>query len=168
MSKLFPRGEKLVALKLVRSAGGDLFLLASALSFASRYLFLIHPMGPPLESLSRPESKLLCPSPIMTGRSELSLFRGRWPELEIDRLLTSAFSLIPRTMRGEVNPEGVEAPLSAFLLLDNRHRFFFSFSACSMVVMDCSSRTWSRSDPSLKDECRDVGGDFFDFKVLSG
>lgn len=167
MSKLFPRGAKLVALKLVRSAGGDLFLLASALSFASRYLFLIHPIGP-LESLSRPESKLLCASPSMTGRSELSLFRGRWLELEIDRLLTSAFSFSPRTMRGEVSPEGVEAPLSAFLLLDNRHRFFFSFSACSMVVMDCSSRTWSRSDPSLKDECRDVGGDFFDFSVLSG
>lgn len=56
-SRLDPRTIKL-ELTIDRSAGGDLALL-SALSFASRYLLRIHPMGPLDSSLfSLPESKL--------------------------------------------------------------------------------------------------------------
>lgn len=81
-------------------------------------------------------------------------------------LLTSAFSFDPINIRGDVNPGAT--PLSSLLVLDSRQRLFFSLSLASKVLMDISSIPCSISDPSLKDEWRDVGGDIFAFSVFSG
>lgn len=129
--------ERPIAWRL--SAGGDLLRRCSAFSLASRYLLRIQPIGP-LDS-SRPLSLSWPPGPSYAEYpwSELSpvkLLRGLLAELLMDVALTSALSFTPSIMRGEVTPGG-ELPRSSFLLLESRHRFFFSFSfsAVSAVVV---------------------------------
>lgn len=137
---LFPLVGRMAADRPVAwrlSAGGDLLRRCSAFSLASRYLLRIQPIGP-LDS-SRPLSLSWPPAPSYAEYpwSELSpvkLFRGLFTELPMDVALTSALSFTPRVIRGEVIPGG-ELPASSFLVLESLHRFFFSFSAVSVVVV---------------------------------
>jgi hypothetical protein len=148
--------------------------LCSTFSFASRYLFLIQ-----FEILC--ESSLLSlldtstsgASVLIVVRSDMSVMLlsiklcPSFPPLLIDVPLAPAVAFDPIAWRGEPK-EGNEGGEESSFLRDKRHRFFFSFSlgVSGMgisVGTVASSSTWSRSDPSLKELCSDVGGDFLDF-----
>jgi hypothetical protein len=89
-----------------------------------------------------------------------------FPPLLMDVPLAPAVAFDPITERGEAK-DGKEGGDASSFLRDKRHRFFFSFSlgvsGMGISAGAASSSTWSMSDPSLKELCSDVGGDFLDF-----